>query len=90
MNIKYKDSDVLFKKHNAYWKMNPKKCPCCNKEVQNGDAILAINNYKYFGNVLLHVECFESYEDKETLCELLEHKYTEYKILDDVFGSRTK
>lgn len=90
MDINYKDSIVAFRKHNGYWEMNSKCCICCGEPIKNGNAILTINNYKYFGNVLIHEECFDSNDDKEYLCELIEEKYNNYKKLDDIFGSRTR
>ena len=67
--------------------LNPKVCFCCGKEVKDGEsAILLINNYKSFPNMLLHEDCFEYFKNKtDELCADFENEYNKYKELSKMF-----
>lgn len=67
--------------------LNPKNCFCCGKEVKDGEiAVLLINNYKSFSNVLIHEKCFKIWEHKtDELCKDSEESYKHYKELEKIF-----
>ena len=84
---KYKDSNVYFTTHNGRWSINPHRCFCCNNFIQDGKAILVVNNYQYIPNVLIHEECFDRWKNKtDELVSDIESAYIDYKNLQEVFG----
>jgi len=85
--IRFKDSDVLVRKAEGNWESNPHDCFCCKKPVQQGRAVLLMNNYKYIPNILLHEECFDTAELRiENLLSDIEREYEQYKILHRIFS----
>lgn len=87
ITTKYKDSNVYFTTHNGRWSMNPHRCFCCNNFIQDGKAILVVNNHQYIPNVLIHEECFDGWKNKtDELVSDIESAYVDYKNLQEVFG----
>lgn len=87
--IKYKDSRVYLRECNGndVQKYNPHKCFCCNHQIENGKALLIVNNYQYVPNMFVHEECFKKYEnDTNKLFSNIENSWNEYKELNKIFN----
>ena len=88
MALKYKDDTVVCNEHiRGYSSLNPKRCFCCGKFVENGQKVrLLVNNYHFFSNVLVHSDCFDEWKGKEEeLFSDIEEVYNRYKELNEIF-----
>lgn len=64
-----------------------RNCICCNKEMNQCDVVLLINNQAHFPNTLIHESCWDERKDNtDELCLDIEKSYEEYKKLDSIFG----
>lgn len=86
--FKYKDNKVMCREHiRCYSSLNPKRCFCCGKFVEDGQKVrLLVNNYNYFPNVLIHSYCFDIWKgNEEKLFSDIEEVYNKYKELNEIF-----
>lgn len=62
-------------------------CFCCHRKINNCDATLLINNYKYIPNVVMHSKCFKQWESKtDELCDDICSAHDNWKYLNEIFG----